>query len=150
MVPIIKLQEGVNIQPRLGGDEAAVHPPLDPAGRHGRVLPGGAGAGEHGLPQLQRASVQHHGRLTVLAIPAQRIIQPPVAVADIRLPVRPHLSEHQRDGLRPEHEAHQWTKDLVSHVGVQTPGCGDIHGTGERSSQQQGEQQMKRYISIAR
>ena len=51
--------------------------------------------------------------------PAQRIIQPPVA--DFRLPVRPDLSEHQRDGLRPEYEAHQRAKDLVSHVGVQTP-----------------------------
>ena len=51
--------------------------------------------------------------------PAQRVILPPVA--DIRLPVRPHLSEHQRDGLRSEHEAHQRKKDLVSHVGVQTP-----------------------------
>ena len=41
-------------------------------------------------------------------------------VADIRLPVRPDMSEYPRDRLRPEHEAHQRTEDLVSHVGVQT------------------------------
>ena len=54
-------QERVNIQPWLGRDQAALHPPLDPAGRHGRVLLGGAGAREPGLPQLQRSSLQHHG-----------------------------------------------------------------------------------------
>ena len=52
-------------------------------------------------------------------------------VADIRLPVRPDLPEHQRDGLRPEHETHQRQEDLVRHVGVQAPGRGDLHCAGQ-------------------
>ena len=58
---VLHFQEGVHLQPGFSGDQAAVHPALGPAGRHGRVQPRGEGAGQHRLHRLQHSPVQHHG-----------------------------------------------------------------------------------------
>ena len=75
------------------------------------------------LEEQERGNMDFHNynlplsSITVLDPAITENYPPPVA--DIRLPVCPHLPEHQRDRLRPEHEAHQRAEDLVSNVGVQ-------------------------------
>ena len=54
-------------------------------------------------------------------------------VTDIRLPVCPHLRQCSGDGLWREHAAGQWSQDLGRHVGVQTPGRGQLHSAGGQS-----------------
>ena len=54
-VPLVLLQERINIQPGFCRDQAALHSPLDPTGRYGRVLPGGEGEGEECGTGLQLA-----------------------------------------------------------------------------------------------
>ena len=54
-------------------------------------------------------------------------------VTDIRLPVCPHLRQCSGDRLRRKHAAGQWSEDLGRHVGVQTPGRGQLHSAGGQS-----------------